>query len=832
MFILMRADVLPFLVKKGRMKKYGEYKKNIIKKEMKTISRKLQRPKMIILLTLLLAASGCEDVFDIQSELSPDEKTVEVSFSIGFESATDGASSGPLTKNISPQAGIRQAFDMQLIPGTTTKTTTGQPDNLYNLEVCQYDSNGNFKTYHNLGTLAPGTTITLNLSELPNCQLFFVARGQTSAVPSINGKSIAALNEVVATATEINQLADMNAMPYILYLRDVHITGGKIQNPQGKDVRVRLKRLAVRLTLDWSLSAELTGKGYTLKEVRLLQVPARYSLFPTREETQAWGTVYPGSATEFIDGFRLTDTGLSAANGTYATWMPANAQGRSAAVTDPLYRTKEQVNPATSYLEFVVDHTSSNKRLYYRAYLGGNTTSDFNLLENTDYHWSIRIGTDNYVNDRRIQLLDLNPVKSTNLVPTANCFMLLPGTNICFNPYRHTSGTNGWNDALTDGNTLGTDKTITDVKVVWQTKDAGTSGELVVGYVADLADNHQNLVHLTGGESLSDALISVKVPVTKGGNALLAAYNSAGQIVWSWHLWISDYVPQRITSSLSFEQAQQQTKGGSVHRYANAAFASGIYQTKVIMDRNLCATAGGFPGTDASNLDYGRRIGYLYQWGRKDPFFGSVDGTNNEINVIYDGDGTATQLKKVSYSSALPADENTLLWSIRNPMSFIMGNASWYNGSESTDGYRKLYENGGKKSLYDPCPDGWTVPDKIAFDGYTMNNAYWYNSDGTFTAKGKGNHTKGGRLYNLSGSAGVPVPQTIHNTAWYPTTAFRSYSNGVLAASQNGYQGTRTLGLAGSAYRYYYVRLGINEWTMTNGGGQIAEPVPYRCVQE
>lgn len=800
--------------------------------EMKNRSRQLQRPKMIVLLSLLLATAGCEDVFDAPSGLSPDEKTVEVSFSIGFEAAADGASSAPVTKNVSPEAASRQAFDVQLIPGAATKATTGQPDNLYNLEVCQYDSNGNFKTYHNLGTLAPGTAITLNLSELPNCQLFFVARGQTSAVPSINGKSIAALNNVVATAAAIDALTDLNAMPYVLYLRDVNITGGKLQNPQGKDVRVRLKRLAARLTVDWNLGPELTGKGYTLKEVRLLQVPARYSLFPQREETQAWGTVYPGSVTEFIDGFRLTDTRLAAANGTYTTWLPANAQGRSAAVTIPSYRTKELVNPATSYMEFVVDHTSSNKRLYYRAYLGGNTTSDFNLLENTDYHWSVRIRTDDYVNDRRIQLLDMNPVRSTNLVPTANCFMLLPGTNICFNPYRHTSGTNGWNDALTDGNSLNADKTIADVKVLWQTKDAGTSGELVLGYVVDRTDNHQNLVHLTDGESLSEARISVKVPVTKGGNALVAAYNGAGEIVWSWHLWISEYVPQRLTSSLSFEEAQQLTKGGSVHRYANAAFTSGIYQTKVMMDRNLCATAGGFPGTDAFSLDYGRRIGYLYQWGRKDPFFGSVDGTTNEINVIYDGDGTATQLKKVSYSTVLLTDGNALAWAIRNPMSFIMGNASWYNGSESADVYRKLYENGGKKSLYDPCPDGWTVPDKIAFDGCTMNNAYWYNSDGTFTAKGKGNHTKGGRLYNLSGSAGVPVPPTIHTTAWYPTTAFRSYSNGVLSASQNGYLGTRTLALVGSAYRYYYVRFGINEWTMTNGGGQIAEPVPYRCVQE
>ena len=64
---------------------------------------------------------------------------------------------------------------------------------------------------------------------------------------------------------------------------------------------------------------------------------------------------------------------------------------------------------------------------------------------------------------------------------------------------------------------------------------------------------------------------------------------------------------------------------------------------------SLCALGGGFPGKNASNLEFGNRIGYIYYWGRKDPFFGSIDGTANEKDVIYNADGEAISLECVNY---------------------------------------------------------------------------------------------------------------------------------------------------------------------------------------
>ena len=142
------------------------------------------------------------------------------------------------------------------------------------------------------------------------------------------------------------------------------------------------------------------------------------------------------------------------------------------------------------------------------------------------------------------------------------------------------------------------------------------------------------------------------------------------------------------------------TQNGSVHQYATDAFKDGgAHVGKVIMDRNLCATAGGFPGENASLLEFAKRIGYLFYWGRKDPFLGSIDGTANELNVIYDGEGRGVKLGKVAYSNITLVNGNTLQYVIEHPDHIITGSGSdqnnsrcsWYSLNETTAEYQYLY---------------------------------------------------------------------------------------------------------------------------------------------
>lgn len=808
------------------------------------------RPTEIILLLLSLFVSGCEDFSDCSLPESVPQ-SVEVTLHIDFAQEnriTSGVGSKTNPASVPACTSLTAgSFEAGLTPSAMqTKAAQAFPDKLYNLEIWQYNAGGTKIGGQVLTDTAiePGSNFTLNLQPTTGddyCQLIILARGNANAVASLSGcATLSAVQEIKADASVLESIDpegnDRNAMPYVLHLKAVKITsdGLHIQNPEGNDVRIRLKRLAAKLKVNWVFADAMTQTGYTLKEVKLCQVPKDFRILAKAENTP-WGLTYPNVVSEFADAYRLIGASLTNAGGTHTVWIPANVRGVSAAATSPLYRNQANAPDAASYLELVVDNAQKQERLYYRAYLGGEETSDFNLYENTDYDWTIRIGGSNYAADPRIQLLDQSPALSTNFVSTSNCLMIKPGTNICFNPYRHSSGTAGWNDQLSTDGTIQPGKEIGSVKVLWQTKDTGTSGNLVMGYVID-GDNHVNLVNLTDAADPDRARIHVKVPASKGGNALIAAYGQDGTtVLWSWHLWLTDYQPVRLQASIGYAAAQQASQNGTVHQYPSPVFTSGVYAGRVMMDRYIGATAGGFPGKDASLLDFVRRNGYLYEWGRKDPFFGSLDGTTNEQSAIFDGYGQPLKLDIQSYSAAMLLDgtDNTLLYAIRHPLCLIMSmQKGWYQAACSTV-YLYLWGNDGDtKTLYDPCPDGWKVPRSEVWNTTYLhiNNAYWYDADQQFKAKGSGN-AKGGRLYNLTGSNGLPSTQTIHNTAWFPVCAFRTSPGGSLANSATaGYTWSNELDAGGNSLVSKYT----NSEIVLRGGatGVPNEPLCVRCVQD
>jgi uncharacterized protein (TIGR02145 family) len=81
----------------------------------------------------------------------------------------------------------------------------------------------------------------------------------------------------------------------------------------------------------------------------------------------------------------------------------------------------------------------------------------------------------------------------------------------------------------------------------------------------------------------------------------------------------------------------------------------------------------------------------LYQWGRKDPFLGSAQ-----------------------YKVASSPATGTFDFVVQNPMTFVTAdsmNHDWYyTGSRESDNTRWT-DSSSNKSIYDPCPAGWRVPD-------------------------------------------------------------------------------------------------------------------------
>ncbi|OUP18940.1 hypothetical protein B5F32_11010 [Parabacteroides distasonis] len=790
---------------------------------MKVLGIKLQKAGLIMMsmMGIIVGMSSCEDRFDTPRPPMPKGKSVDVSLCVGIAGGVDAT----------PTKGT-----------LTDALAAAIPDRLYNLQILQYDSNKSFKKLVPVeDNPAIGSTLNITLAPCDNCHLILVARGATEAIPAFSGSpSWSDLQGKLADYNTINDLTEINNMPYFLHLPNVNVTneGKVIGSALGEDARILLKRLAVRLTVNWVFgggSGNAMRDNYTLKEVKLCQVPSAYYLMPqTESDSRFEGDLYPSSLLEYKDLFRLK--GDKAVNeGSLTTWMPANAKGKSSQVTSEYYRTKEYAHSAATYMEFVVDSKDGSERLYYRSYLGGKEVSDFNLLENTNYVWTVNIQSADYRTDPRIRLLDQTPVISNNLVPTSNCFMMRPGTNICFNPYKHEASSDSNNTYLSG-------KTIGSVRVLWQNKDAGTSGDLVMGYAVSNETsnyNHTNLVNYTDLADRDKARVHVKVPVTQGGNAVIAAYaadNTGGgeTILWSWHIWVTDYVPAPLSGAITSENrtaaidiARAATQGGTVHTYQGASWtqSTGAFFDKVIMDRNLGAIRSTY--STSSDLDAARSFGNLYQWGRKDPMPGSVDGSNKEVGIIFNGDGEA--LPKITATS-----NGDLEKCIKNPLAFYqylkLDGASW---GPST------------KSIYDPCPKGWKVPDFYTPNsvndmfqgfGYGTSNLMiyfkgnWYSSQ---LGSQNDNSPRNGFLYMYPGeSVSDASANYTDRSVWFPSTRLRELGTALLR-SYNPSMTMYSARASSDNSHGWYTEIKAHQLIITNSSlAGKGYGMSVRCVQE
>ena len=173
------------------------------------------------------------------------------------------------------------------------------------------------------------------------------------------------------------------------------------------------------------------------------------------------------------------------------------------------------------------------------------------------------------------------------------------------------------------------------------------------------------------------------------GNALLAAFDAKGKIIWTWHIWM----PEKAISSVTYDNDSE------------------------FMDRFLGAMSG--------NRDDGNKTqGLVWQWGRLAPFFGGYAGEGTAFNQAYAWTTLNTNLASVA------ANYDDLVWQFRgstevssveegiaNPMIHYSGQKNqgqtdedrrgyWY--TEFPSGGNKLWDDG-KKTNYDPSPLGWRV---------------------------------------------------------------------------------------------------------------------------
>ena len=177
--------------------------------------------------------------------------------------------------------------------------------------------------------------------------------------------------------------------------------------------------------------------------------------------------------------------------------------------------------------------------------------------------------------------------------------------------------------------------------------------------------------------SYADNYITFSTPATlKAGNALIAAKDANGKILWSWHIWIPKTVP--------------------------TADFFGLSTSKTMLDRNIGALDA--PTKDSDNAE---NAGFFYQWGRKDPL--------RAVSSLADGTLVKTAPADVwTTTSTQMAKENMH----ETPCVFITDNTDWCSTREST-----LWTE--TKTVNDPCPAGYKVPkygETSLFDYFEIAN--------------------------------------------------------------------------------------------------------------
>ena len=317
---------------------------------------------------------------------------------------------------------------------------------------------------------------------------------------------------------------------------------------------------------------------------------------------------------------------------------------------------------------------------------------------------------------------------------TANCYIVSDNGHYCFDAVK--------------GNSDEPVGEIASVAVLWES----TGTNMYIG-TGDLVQN----------PSYADGVVSFDVGKYKAGNAVIAAKDESGNILWSWHIWLTD-------------KPSEQT-------YNNGA--------GVMMDRHLGATSYQ-PGEVGS-------LGLFYQWGRKDPFLNS-----SRIDANQDANST------IAWPDSVPtsAETGTVAYTIAHPTVFISAdNHNRYDWHYATrdDSLWKA-----QKTIYDPCPTGWRVPDGGSKGVWKTAEFVGTTCDLTYYG------------YNF------PISDSVYT--WYPLSGFRSYEGVLSFVGEYGFCWSVTIS-EGTEYVSFF-RYDMYDSVKPAMLFERANALSVRCVQE
>ena len=237
-------------------------------------------------------------------------------------------------------------------------------------------------------------------------------------------------------------------------------------------------------------------------------------------------------------------------------------------------------------------------------------------------------------------------------------------------------------------------------------------------------------------------IFDVPQATIKQGNAIVAVRDTDSRIMWSWHIWVTDFVPGLDPTVEERYDPVKTQRDKVVTNYQGVKYTfmgvnlgwcdaeTTTYAARSVKVRFTQAETGAMQVITLTQVSHS--VPYLgnqpyFQFGRKDPMLGAIREVNGSTvdKTFYPG----------SYSfDKSGTDKVTIGTSIQNPHVFYKSLTDWCSMT-----YKNLWNAICKsnssitatetvKTIYDPSPVGYHLPPMVAFTGLT------YNGDNVKTA--------------------------------------------------------------------------------------------------
>ena len=202
------------------------------------------------------------------------------------------------------------------------------------------------------------------------------------------------------------------------------------------------------------------------------------------------------------------------------------------------------------------------------------------------------------------------------------------------------------------------------------------------------------------------------------GNAVIGVYDYEGVLMWSWHIWVTDYVPGVGDVTLGGVRFMPRNIGEV--RFVNSAPERTVYvkltsEGDAALSRVIRLVKAGGTGSQVT-----RSYNPYFQHGRKDPF---IPGMGLDDMPVYGENSLASRTEEHSAIRTSGVAAQLEVWeAIQHPNYFgasTGGSYAWY----WTAADHSAFWSSSAKTIYDPSPVGYHVPSSADFDVLPFDRA-------------------------------------------------------------------------------------------------------------